>query len=50
MALEIELMVCLGALSALFSVGAMAVSRTEEFIFLAGVGCVSTDAREVLGD
>lgn len=50
MAVEVELMVFLGALSALYSVGMMARSRTKELKLVSGVGCVSTDAREVLGD
>lgn len=50
MAIEIVLMGLLMALSAVFSVGVVSHVRTKELKLVTGVGCVSTDAREVQGD
>ena len=50
MAEAILLMVLMMAFSALYAVGLVSRVYAKEFNFVAGVGCVSTDARDVVGD
>ncbi len=50
MAIEIVLMILLTVLSAVYSFGMVTHACADEFKLITGVGCVSTDARKVLGD